>query len=222
MNKIRRIPYWKLLWAFILTTLAFSFIFLISYVITYSVYQQTSRQMNEIQFSIEEMSYLVANKNCTADILVSSSGILDNVGSKIGILETRFGKNDRRVLEQKKLYTQLEIMHYSIVKDLNKVCNKNYITILYFYSNEKEVMEESERMGIILSTFKNLEPEKVMVYSFDFNLNTEEIIGIKEKYKIESAPITLINEKDQVYIKNINELEPYLADIMIILNTNKE
>ena len=45
--------------------------------------------------------------------------------------------------------------------------------------------------------------DKIMIYWFDYNLNSELIINLKENYNITSAPIAVINEQDKIYVKNI-------------------
>ena len=126
------------------------------------------------------------------------------------MLEKRFGKKDSRVLEQKNLYSQLELKHFKIIKQIEEQCNENYIIILFFYSNNEPLNEESERMGFILRTFKNKNPGKIMIYSFDYNLESRLTKELKETYNITNVPIAVINEQDKIYARNIDDLTPYL------------
>ena len=145
-------------------------------------------------------------------MLLQSSQILDEVGGRINLLEKRFGKNDQRVLEQKKLYVQVELAHHSIIKRFNKQCRSDFIAIFYFYSNDKENQKKNELTSNILNAFKKLNQERVMIYSFDYNLDAKEINELKEKNKITFTPLILINERDLVNVQNIDDFEGYLKN----------
>ena len=209
---IRKIPYWKLLGAFVLATVLFSIIFLISYSISYYNYQTTSQQINQISNYLNQINDIAINQKCDDNLLLQSSQILDEVGGRINLLEKRFGKNDQRVLEQKKLYVQVELAHHSIIKRFNKQCRSDFIAIFYFYSNDKENQKKNELTSNILNAFKKLNQERVMIYSFDYNLDAKEINELKEKNKITFTPLILINERDLVNVQNIDDFEGYLKN----------
>lgn len=202
----RKIPFKKLLLAFILATVIYIGIFFIAFSVSYYNYQKTSQQNEELLNAISEIDTLVNNfEKCEDETLLKSSQILDNVGARLSLLETRLGKNDQQVLEQKKLYTFIEIKHFQLVKKSNQICGKNQTIILFFYSNEEELEKESERFGTIISAYKEENPS-TMVYSFDFNLETNLIKELKDTYNIMSAPIIVLNEKKQIYVYNIDDL----------------
>src|SRR3989344_4816284 len=87
---IRKIPYWKLLGAFVLATVLFSIIFLISYSISYYNYQTTSQQINQISNYLNQINDIAINQKCDDNLLLQSSQILDEVGGRINLLEKRF------------------------------------------------------------------------------------------------------------------------------------
>jgi len=200
--------------AFVLANIIFLLLILLTFSISNLNYKRIAGQTNEIKQTLERFDeFLQINSlDCTTKSLNEASVSLDRVGIKINILETRFGKNDKRVLEQKKLYSELELKHFSLIKKIEEICGKEKIKILFFYSNSKEKEEESDRVGVILSSFKKQNPENIMIYSFDFNLDFEIVSELKKKYEITSAPSVVINEKEPIYIKNINELNNYVAN----------
>ncbi|MFH1290566.1 MAG: hypothetical protein ABIH92_04100 [Nanoarchaeota archaeon] len=209
-NPIRGYYLKKLFIAFILTNIIFLAIIIISFSVSYLNYQQISEQSNTISTYLEELDSFSQFSNCENEVLIKASERLDEVGVKIGLLENRFGKNDPRVLEQKEFYSELELKHFNIVKRLESECGNDFITVLFFYTNTKPFDEESENMGFIISTFKNEDPRKIMVYSFDFNLDADVINDLKETYQVNGAPIALVNERATVYVRNINDLKEYL------------
>jgi len=212
MSNRREFPLLRLLLSFILATATFIIILLIASGVSYYNYQKISSQNNEIIEYLNQIDILLnmSVADCGEDILIKSSKILDEVGGKLSLLETRFKKNDPRVLEQKKLYSEIELKHLSIIKQIEKLCQKNYTKIIFFYSNYKSLEEESSRMGFILRAFKNKNPEQIMIYSFDYNLDSETIQNLKKEYNITSAPIIVINDQNKLYVKNLRELDIYL------------
>jgi len=138
------------------------------------------------------------------------SSELNNIGSIVGILEDRFGKQDEKVLEQKKIYTMLEVQHFLLINDYNNKCEGNIQNILFFYSNQEEFKESAEKIGYILSSIKNNNPE-IMIYSFDYDLDSNLIEILKNKYFIEKPNTLVINQKTTVsMIKNIEDIENHL------------
>lgn len=207
----RDIPYFRMFLAFILSAIIFIIIILITSGVSYYNYQKISNENSIVVENLKDMDILLnmSIADCGKDIILKSSIILDKVGGKLDLLEQRFGKTDPRVLEQKILYSQIELKHLQIIKKIEEQCNEDYTTILFFYSNDGELEEESERMGFVLRTFKKQDSKKIMIYSFDFNLESQIIKELKEKYKVASAPIVVINEQDQFYVRNIEDLNPY-------------
>ena len=211
MTYKREFPTIRLILSFISATVIFITIFMVASGISYYNYQKMSKQNNIIEEYLNEMDVIlnVSAADCGENILLRSSQILDEVGGKLNLLEKRFGKNDQRVLEQKELYSRLEVKHLEIIKTTEEKCGQNYTKIIFFYSNIKPLDEESNRMGFILSSFKKLNSDKIMIYSFDYNLESSIINKLKRDYNITGAPIIVIDEQRQIYARNIDDLEPY-------------
>ncbi len=133
------------------------------------------------------------------------------MGKTLDILEDRFGKTDERVLEQKKKYAFLEVQHFLNIKKYNEECDENLTTVLFLYSNKGENENVAERVGYVLNNLKSKYPEKVMVYSFDYDLTLTMIDILKAVYNITSPNTLLIDEQIKIEeIKSIEELEQYL------------
>ncbi|MEM4270995.1 MAG: hypothetical protein QXO70_02775 [Candidatus Pacearchaeota archaeon] len=202
----------RLVLSFLIASLAMLMVFSFAYWISYKNYQGVTNRVNIVEENLLELRKLGANLSCDERILIESSKRLDEIGSKIGLLESTIGKNDLRVIEQKKLYADLEIEHFNIVRNLNYICNRSFITILFFYSNEEELRDESERVGFILGTFKKRAENRIMIYSFDYGIDYETINRLKKKYEINAIPIIVVNEKDKIILRNINQLDKYMPD----------
>ena len=99
---------------------------------------------------------------------------------------------------------------YDLIKDYNKKCAENIPIILFFYSNNDNFIDAAESTGYILSSLKTQE-NKIMVYSFDFDLDTNLITLLKNKHNIKQPNTIVINEiKNIENLKNINQVKEYI------------
>ncbi len=200
----------KLLVAFIISILAFGIIFFISYQVSYSNYMGIKTQNVLLNESLSKMDALLLNKvSCNNSLFIASSELLDENGARISILETRLGVDDPIVIQQKKIYSELEYKHYLLVNFFNSQCGQNFYPFLFFYSNGKE-KSDSQDMGSILSTFKSENPGKIMVYSFDADLNQSSINLLKDINQISSVPIVVSPNGAKLSVYNIAQLEHYI------------
>ncbi len=196
--------------AFILATIIFSLVFLVSYAVSFANYKSVGKDTNLIRDYVKDLDLYLNQSLCESELLYDASDKLDFVGNKLNILETRLGKNDKRVLEQKKLYSELEVKHFQIVEKINEECEGKFITLLFFYSNSENSRDASEKSGFILDTFKRGNVENVMTYSFDFDLEAGVINFLKAKYGVEDAPIVIVKGTDLVRVDDIGDLEKYI------------
>jgi hypothetical protein len=199
----------RLIWAFVIATGIFIIIFVIANSVSYLNYQYIVNQNNVIEEAIGVLEDYPEFDICEDSSLFLASEQLDIVGNRMSLLEQRFGKNDPRVLEQKKLYSLLEFRHFELVKEFSNKCPQNYTTIVFFYSNIDGKQIASETISYMLSLYKEQGNESVMVYSYDYDLDSELIEELKEKYGFDFAPKISINEGEPFYPKNIQDLENY-------------
>jgi len=175
-------------------------------------YQSLTSQNNVIEDNIDEIGSYLNESSCQNPLLFESSRRLDDVVVKLNLLEERFGFDDERVLEQKELYSMLELRHLDIIRGLDEECNVGFVTVLFFYSNEGRFKDASERVSYILTTFKRMDSERIMIYSFDSNLDSPFVINLKNIHNITDVPIVVVNEEDVLRITHINNLTVYLED----------
>jgi len=209
---------WRYLLAFIIATALFIIIFLTTYSISYLNYKGIEKENTLIQKYIKDFESYLNKNSCDESIITDSTIKLDEVVSRLSILETRFGKSDSRVLEQKKIFSQLSYKHLQLVKKFIEMCNADITTFIFLYSNEEDYKKESERIGVILSTLKNKYKTKAMIYSYDSNLDSDPILKIKKKQDIKEVPIVVIDEKYSQKVKNIDDLEQHIIIKMNIIN----
>ncbi len=213
MDEIKRPLYiLRILISFVIATVLFLSGFFVSNLISQEKY-------DDISFSQEELRYQLFSLELQREILSSScdnfdysrfSQELGEMGGYLTILEERLGKKDKRVLEQKKVYSMLEVQHFLFIKDYNENCDDDFTTILFFYSNEALYLDKATRLGFILEALKSQE-DNVMIYSFDYDLDSDLINALKLKYEIENQNTLILNEEIKIEdLKNINEIKQYL------------
>jgi len=194
-----------------ISVVIFALIFSFAQWVSYNNYTDISEKNIFIENSLEEMERALNNLSCDGDVLISASGKLDQVGAGLALLETRLGKENFRVLEQKKLYSELELKHFNLINKLKSDCNATFMTILFFYSNKKDALRESDIAGKIVGTFKRRDPSNIMVYSFDYNLDSLAINGLISEYNVSSTPQVVINEGEVIdSLENIGQLEKHV------------
>ena len=194
----------RVILSFFIATVIFIVIFsLASSAVHYNLDLATKGNAHITKY-IAEIGASLENFSCEEDLLYEASSKLDEVGGNIGFLETKIGKSDPRVLAQKKLYSELEFRHSQMVDNFNAGCGTNFTKIFFLYSNT-DGKDESEITGYILSAYKRVHPAEVMVYSFDYNLESDIINPIKSEYNITNVPAVIIRGRN-FRISNINDL----------------
>lgn len=209
----REIPMLRAILAFLIATFVFLTGFLIGYSVSYLKYQELSRKQEDIRYSLLsldlEKEFL---ESCDSFVFQTISFEFDEMGNILRILENRFGKRDARVIEQKKKYTLLEVQHFLNIKNYKEKCDSNMNTILFFYSNIEPYDTRSERVGYMINALKTKNPEEIMTYSFDYDLDTNMIKILKNVYNITSPNTLIINEEIRVEMfESIEDLEKYLG-----------
>lgn len=209
----RKLQNWKrYVLAIIIGTALFIIGFLITYSISYGEYLRVSNVQGELSYRIfqDKLKYSFFKEDiCSIDYYSKITEDLAFQGQLINDLEIRLGKTDEAVLFRKQFYTLVEIEHFELIRDLNRKCDYNVTILLFFYSNDKADLDESERVGNILGVVSQRNPN-VKIYSFDINLDSELINLLKEKYQVEKSPTIVVNEKVKItQVKNIDDIEKF-------------
>lgn len=198
--------------SFAIGTIIFISIFGLSYFFSYLQLQRISNLQTSTSYDIFEKKIeysFFEGDSCPKEAYRDVSESLGFQGRSIEDLERKFGKDDVDVLSQKKFYTLVELEHLEFVNFLNKNCNSTIVPVLFFYSNLGENLDDSERVGRLLSVLYERN-EEIIIYSFDVNLDSSLISDLLEKYKV-NEPLTIVMKgKNFVNPKNIDELENLL------------
>lgn len=212
-NDVRPNYLGKVILAFILASIVFVLIFILGYTISYNKYQAVAQSQESLRYTLLsfDIEREIIGDSCENFNVYRFTEELDNMGRVISILETRLGKNNPQVLNQKKTYVLLEARHLLYVSDYNKNCNNSFPVVLFFYSNNEGDKDRADRLGYMLSSLKG-KNSNVLIYSFDFNLDSSLVVLLKDKYNITASNQLVINDKTyHESFTNVDELVTILG-----------
>lgn len=198
----RKISKKKYFIAFIITII----IFLSGLFLGFTLTKQRISQVEQVD-SVQQLGYesiqlqylllknLETEENCPAAIKTLENNIFELESTRLK-LESYIGQslneNDPNFVTIKRKYTLSEIRYWLLTKEAEKICKKNFISILYFYSNNN--CNDCGAQGTILNFIKDKFEEKTLIFALDSDFKSKEpIIDVLEKaFKIERTPTLII------------------------------
>ena len=138
------------------------------------------------------------------------------VGDKIyeeGLKVEEYEKSNRFAslfILEKKRYALLDLQFWINTIDLKKLCNANYSTVIYFYSQYKKTPEQVFQDKTLWDLKQKCGPQIIYItFPGDLDISTIEII--KNIYTIEKIPSILIDESILLETPlTMRELEEYI------------
>ncbi len=138
------------------------------------------------------------------------------VGDKIyeeGLKVEEYEKSNRFAslfILEKKRYALLDLQFWINSIDLKKLCNANYSTIIYFYSQYQKIPEQVFQDRVLWDLKQKCGPNIIYI-TFPADLDISTIEMIKNIYSIEKIPSILINESILLETPlTMRELEEYI------------
>lgn len=196
---------------FSFATLLFIVGILIGSAITSSKVESMINMNEELRLEmldLELQGALAGQNPCGNYVIYGLGEKLDDLGTRLTMLEDQLGKNDENVIELKKPYTLLMIQHYILIKKRVEKCGENYSIVLFLYSNKPENVEKSKEQGFVLNYLaKKYSYENIKVYSLDADLKLGIINTLKEAYNVTTTPTTIVNDKVYVGFHSVEEFE---------------
>jgi hypothetical protein len=114
------------------------------------------------------------------------------------------------LVQEKERYALLDLQFWLNSIDLKKICNANYSTVIYFYSQYNKTVEQGFQDRVLLELKQKCGPQIIYItFPADMDIATIEVI--KNIYKIEEIPAVMINESNVLYSPvTMRELEKYI------------
>ncbi|MBT4376619.1 hypothetical protein HOD29_04560 [archaeon] len=201
---------WRYLFAFTIAIFLLLFGFLASYAITNFELDRVSSIQENIFYDFFEKQVthdlVIDLDKCNLESYEEIGEVLDFQGSMFSQLETQLGKKDDEINTKKENYYLLQLSHYNLMKKLNEECSFERNFVLFFYSNDELEVDNSERLGRIITHLK-AQDDSVMVYSFDGNSNSDLMKLVRSKFGIGNEVTILVNEDIKLTsVKDIDDI----------------
>jgi len=122
-----------------------------------------------------------------------------NVGNKIyqeGLIVEEYENTNRfasSLMLEKERYALLDLQFWINSIELKNLCNGNYSTVIYFYSQYSKTAEQKFQDRVLWDLKQKCGP-KIIYITFPADMNISTIEVVKNIYGIDKIPSILINE----------------------------
>ena len=191
-----KVNYSRITAALSITLLIFFSGFVGGYFLTSGKISQLTELQNEIytqSLSLDALFDLASENLCDAEGLIPINNQLNELGNKLTIIEEDTSRSfEAQLLAEQ--YVALEVKHFLLIKDINQECGKKYSTVLYFFSPDRGECSNCVAQGALLTEVKTQMPE-LMIYSFNWNIDSPVIDRLLSDYDVDTIPTLIINGK---------------------------
>ena len=173
--------------------------------------ESMSRKQN-LDFSSLQLQYafidqLSQEKNCMAVQKTFEHNINNLESTRIRLenfdRDATLNKNEFDVLKNEYLLAQIK--YWLLAERTRKLCGTDIVTILYFFSDEKEC-PDCEKQAFVLTYLKKRFKDRLLIFSFDSKFEAEPMIPLlKNTYGVLEYPTIVIGgiPKSKFQDKNI-------------------
>jgi hypothetical protein len=181
--------------------------------------QKLQNELNDLKLRQEdltiELALLTSDKNMSCKILSYELEKVIEDASKLGdsltTYETTEKIKDENFHNLKRDYTLTLLRYWIYLEEMKKSCNKtDFITILYFYSNMN--CKDCQRQGIILTYFKQIYPQNVMIFALDYDTDLNILALMKKTYDVKTVPTIVVEGKKYEGLVTLEELKQICAE----------
>lgn len=178
---------------------------------------QEKNQEQKIDFSSAQLQYqflqqLQNNKNCPALFTAFYDNLKDLEETRI-----RLEQYDRKATLDKKSFELLqreyflaEMRYWLLASDIKQICDFDVVTALYFYSDE-DSCDTCENQAFVLSYLKSLFGDKLLVFSFNAQIDHEPLIDLlKTAHNVTVYPSVVV---DAVTYNGFRDKDLLLKDV---------
>jgi len=163
--------------------------------------ESLSREQN-LAFSSLQLQYafidqLSQEKNCIAVQKTFEDNINNLESTRIRLenfdRDATLNKAELDILKNE--YILAQIRYWLLAERTKKLCGTDIVTVLYFFSDEKEC-PDCEEQAFVLTYLKKKFKDKLLIFSFDSKFEAEPMVAIlKKTYNVKSYPALVIEGK---------------------------
>ncbi|MFH1071938.1 MAG: hypothetical protein V1743_00750 [Nanoarchaeota archaeon] len=159
------------------------------------------------------MNQLIQERDCDAMSKAFESNVrsLEDARLKLETYEqdSLLYKQDFEVLRRN--YVLAQIRYFLLAKQTKELCKKDIVSVLYFFSS-KEECPDCEEQAFVLTYFKKLLKDNILIFSFDGRMEDEPmILLLKERYNVTSYPTIVVEGVRYEGLFNKNKLQKELC-----------
>lgn len=111
----------------------------------------------------------------------------------------------------KREYMIAEIRYWLLAQETQKLCGKNFVTLLYFYSNDGCI--DCVAQGNILTNLKDTFEENLLIFSIDADFSEEPMIRIlTQTFGVKEYPAIILQGEKYEGLQTETELKPKICE----------
>ncbi|RMF55529.1 hypothetical protein D6745_02005 [Candidatus Woesearchaeota archaeon] len=208
--------------AFVLTVAVFLFGLLLGLVIEGKrvAYIEDKTKAQNLEFSSLQLQYqyidqLSREENCEAVTKTFNEYIKTLEEARIRLENY---KEDATLRSQEfdllwRDYTIAQLRYWLLAKRTKEICDEDYVTVLYFYSTKKEC-PDCEEQAFVLTYFKKLLKDKILIFALDSNFEQEPMISIlKKTFEVSTYPTIVVQDEKFEGLVDKKELKEVLCSL---------
>lgn len=209
----------KYLIAFLITVIIFATAILLSNYLNNRRMDSVRTIEDKISTDImsSETQYSLLSESSCKDISKSTlSDELNSLGQKLTFEEGSLSADNPALIQLKTYYSLLQIKDYILVTKIAQKCNRNSVTILYFY---KKGCSDCDEQGYVLTYLREEYPD-LRVYSFDTDLSIPTVGTLASMFNVNnSLPAIVINEKTYTGLQDKDQIIKVLPKWLLATST---
>lgn len=153
-----------------------------------------------------------AGQKISCEYLISEANRLaeeaGQLGDKVSAYEENRKMEDVSYKETKSSYMSVLIRDWLLLERIKKTCNGTYTTVLFFYQEDCPACEDQ---GTILSHYKEILKNGLMVFALDHTLNHTTINSFEKAFNVAEFPSIVVNMENMGGFKTNNETKEILC-----------
>ena len=165
-------------------------------------YLQESATQQRLDFDSLQVQYLYAGKlteqgNCNAIEATLNTNILNLIKTQERLEQYEKESTTQLIAFRtlKREYTLAELRYWLLVRDTQDICHRDAITVVYFYTDDKNC-PECRTEGFILTYLKKLFKDRLLVFSLDAELTEEPLVNLLiQSYNVTTYPSIIVNDE---------------------------
>ena len=168
------------------------------------------KKVESLDISQRAMSALLSLSELKGEIIQNETSVYCNLswsdvwaekvaaGQLLASLESKLGKTDPKIIEQKRIYNEVQFRTLKLVESIKENCNLNWTIIIFFYTNSKNSTmgnyNQCELQGSALDTLYDRNKDNIKIFSFDVDALDSLSQGLADYYNITRVPTLIINK----------------------------